>query len=147
MARVAGAAAVLLLGLGCTPAGPPIEISTVWGFAPPGPTEAGVYFTVTNRGTSDDTLTRAAAAGAAGAMLHRTVPAGGMMTMEQVHHLVIPAGGVVRLEPGALHLMLTDLSRVPVPGDTLSLTLTFARAGPRTIPVPFVAYGDQPDAP
>jgi len=61
---------------------------------------------------------------------------GDVMRMRRVEELLVPAGGEVGLLPGGLHLMLLDLREPLVPGDTLSLTLEFERAGPVDVRVP-----------
>lgn len=54
---------------------------------------------------------------------------GGMMTMQQVQRIEVPADGTVALEPGGYHVMLLDVQKELVPGDTIEVTLTFERAG------------------
>lgn len=54
---------------------------------------------------------------------------GGMMTMQQVQSIEVPADGTVALEPGGYHVMLLDVKKELVPGDTIEVTLTFERAG------------------
>lgn len=58
---------------------------------------------------------------------------GGMMTMVEVASVDIPAGGTVEFKPGGYHLMLMDLTGTLTPGQTIDLTLTFAKAGPITV--------------
>ena len=41
----------------------------------------------------------------------------------------IPAGGRADLTPGGAHLMLIGLKRTLKPGETLPITLEFAKAG------------------
>ena len=45
----------------------------------------------------------------------------------------MPAGGSVTLQPGGLHVMLIDMQKELAPGDKISLTLTFEKAGPMTV--------------
>ncbi len=59
--------------------------------------------------------------------------------------LPIPAGATVVLEPGGLHLMFMDLHRPLVEGDTVTITLTFERAG--TIDVPLVVGAPNAEGP
>ena len=58
---------------------------------------------------------------------------GGMMTMVEVASVDIPAGGTVEFKPGGYHLMFMDLVGTLTPGQTIDLTLTFAKAGPITV--------------
>ncbi len=142
MKRATGAALGALAFLGCTVRG--VEVHEAYAFAPATPEAAAVYFTVVNRGSRADTLVAARVDGAAGAMLHRTVEEGGTAHMEHVVALPLAPGDSAALAPGRMHLMLTGLARLPQAGDTLSLTLRFARAGERAVRVPVRAYGDAP---
>lgn len=54
---------------------------------------------------------------------------GGMMSMQPVGSIEVPADGSVALEPGGYHVMLLDVKKELVPGDTIEVTLTFERAG------------------
>ncbi|MFN7151064.1 MAG: copper chaperone PCu(A)C [Microthrixaceae bacterium] len=58
---------------------------------------------------------------------------GGMMSMRQVQRIDVPADGTVALEPGGYHVMLLDVQKELVPGDTIEVTLTFERAGEVTV--------------
>jgi copper(I)-binding protein len=60
--------------------------------------------------------------------------------MRVVEAVEVPAGGQFQLRPGGLHLMLMSLSRRPRVGDTIEITLQFARAGAITVRVPIVSY-------
>ena len=58
---------------------------------------------------------------------------GGMMTMQPVDSIEVPADGTVALEPGGYHVMLLDVKKELVPGDTIEVTLTFELAGEVTV--------------
>jgi copper(I)-binding protein len=58
---------------------------------------------------------------------------GGMMTMQPVESIEVPADGTVALEPGGYHVMLLDVQKELVPGDTIEVTLTFELAGEVTV--------------
>ena len=58
---------------------------------------------------------------------------GGMMTMVEVKSVDIPAGGTVEFKPGSYHLMLMDLVGTLTTGQTVDLTLVFAKAGSITV--------------
>jgi copper(I)-binding protein len=53
-------------------------------------------------------------------------------------------GAEVRLEPGGLHIMLTDLQQPPVAGGEISLNFTFERAGTIEVQVPVRASDPTP---
>jgi copper(I)-binding protein len=101
---------------------------------------AVVYFTVRNGTGTADTLVAATTPIAATATLHRQTSAGMMMHMEPAGPLAVPAGGELRLEPGGLHLMLEQLARRPLAGDTIDVTLEFRHAGSIPVRVPVIAY-------
>lgn len=54
---------------------------------------------------------------------------GPMMKMQEVGEIDLPAGETVRLEPGGFHIMLMELKGQIEAGDTISVTLTFEKAG------------------
>jgi copper(I)-binding protein len=140
---------VLLLCVGACAAHEPglvaagdLEIRNAFAFSPPTASEAAGYFTVTNRGTLPDTLVSVTSPIAASAMLHGQVTDGGMVRMQHVGQAVVPARDSLVLAPGGTHLMLVDLSRLPRPGDSITVTLTFSRAGDADVVMPVRAYGD-----
>lgn len=90
------------------------------------PDVASLYFTVVNGGSLTDTLVDVQIA-AGQAELHEVVTEGGLTRMRHVSRLPIPAGGTVRLAPGGYHVMLTELSGPLEVGQTLPVTLVFAR--------------------
>jgi periplasmic copper chaperone A len=90
-------------------------------------TAAG-YVTLVNRGSERDALVAASADAAARVELHQTRNLSGMM-MEPVEKVDLGPGGRVELKPGSYHLMLIGLRRALTPGQTVTLTLQFERAG------------------
>ena len=64
-----------------------------------------------------------------GAMSGSTMAGEGMMTMQEVESVPVPAGGTVTFKPGGYHVMLIDLVAPLEVGQTVPLTLTFAKAG------------------
>jgi copper(I)-binding protein len=91
------------------------------------------YVTILNRGQAPDALVSAAADVAASVEVHETRDMAGMMTMERVAKVAVPPGARVELKPGGYHLMLIGLERALDPGQTVTLTLMFERAGPITV--------------
>ena len=93
---------------------------------------AGGYVTIVNRGTAPDALVGAAADVAERVELHQTRNMSGMMMMEPVAKVEVAPGARVELKPGSYHLMLIGLKRALTPGQTVTLTLRFERAGALT---------------
>ncbi len=113
-----------------------LEVHGAYSFAPPTQSEAAGYFTIVNGGRQPDTLLGIASPIAAGAMLHGQVQDGGMVRMTHLEAPVVPAGDSLVLRPGGTHLMLMTLDRLPRPGDSIPVTLTFARAGTVSLMLP-----------
>jgi periplasmic copper chaperone A len=121
-----------------------VKVHGAFSFAPPTQSEAAGYFTVVNSGRQPDTLLSVTSPIAAGAMLHGQVQDGGMVRMTHLEAPVVPAGDSLVLQPGGTHLMLMTLDRLPRPGDSVPVTLTFSRAGTMSVMLPVRAYGDAP---
>jgi copper(I)-binding protein len=97
--------------------------------APGAPSTAAGYVTLRNRGAAPDALVAATADAAERVELHETRSMSGMVMMEKVARVELPPGARVELRPGSYHLMLIGLTRALTPGQTVSLTLEFERAG------------------
>ena len=106
---------------------------------PPGARTGGAYFTVANAGSVPDRLVRVVSPAAATTELHAMTMDGNLMKMRPVAGLDIPAGSRVALGAGGYHVMLIDLERPLAAGDTVVLTLTFAKAGSIEISAPVEA--------
>lgn len=101
--------------------------------------KSGAAFMVLhNSGTAEDRLIAAATDAAARAELHTHIDAGGgvMQMREDEDGFPVPAGGSHALARGGDHVMLMGLTRALEQGDTITLTLTFERAGEVTVEVP-----------
>lgn len=57
----------------------------------------------------------------------------GNMTMREVEKIDLPAGKAVELKPGGYHIMLMELVKPLKVGDTIEITLTFEKAGKKTV--------------
>lgn len=71
--------------------------------------------------------------------LHETRVVDGISRMRAVPALAVEAGGSATLDPGGLHLMLMQPTRMPRPGDTVAVELLL-RDG-RTLRGDFVVRG------
>jgi copper(I)-binding protein len=69
--------------------------------------------------------------------IHETIMGDdGSMKMQEVESIAIKAGTPTELKPGGYHVMLMQLKESLETGTTISLTLTFAKAGDVTVEVP-----------
>ena len=143
---------VLVIGVGAfaiqrmdhgTHAVPVAEIGTLQIFAPmiratpPNAGAAGGFLKVKNTGDADDRLVAAQmSADIAGLVqLHEMAMDGDVMRMPEVEGGVdLPAGETIILAPGGLHIMVMQLQRPMVTGDSHAITLTFAKAGELVLP-------------
>lgn len=119
-----------------------IAVYDVYVREPASPANAAAYFAVQNAGSDDDELVSVTTAAAPTVSLH-DLPGGA-----EGHHaggrLVIPSGATVRLSPGNGHAMLEAPTAALDPGRTVTLVLTFARAGELTVQAPVIAIGTEP---
>jgi copper(I)-binding protein len=105
----------------------PLELEDAWVRAlPPTQKVTAAYLKVVNRGTAPAVITGGEAELAAEVQIHTTREIDGYMRMERLPELEVPAGGSAVLEPGATHLMLMQLERMPAAGEQLRLCLTLA---------------------
>lgn len=120
-----------------------IAVEQPWARATPaGAMTGAVYMTLANKTKDADRLTAASSTVASKVQIHEMAVVKGIMKMRQlVNGLAIPAGGSVTLKPGGYHVMLIGLKKQLIAGQTLPLTLTFAKAGNVSITVPIQAIG------
>jgi hypothetical protein len=117
---------------------------------PASPSVAAGYLTITDTGSRPDTLLSAYCGAARSTALH-DIPAAGSIPSpggggDPDRHVpsgsvTIGAGATLTLSPGHGHLMLTGLTGALRPGDSVSLLLTFQRAGQVLVELPVVAIG------
>lgn len=132
--------ALLLLGW-LSPAaaagGGALSVEGAWARASIGDSKvSAVYLVVANRGEEADRLVGAKTGRAAHAMIHRSVVEAEVAKMRHVDAVEVPPGESVRLEPGGLHVMLTEVAPPLVAGESISVTLVFERAGRLELSVP-----------
>jgi copper(I)-binding protein len=108
----------------------------------PGQPVGGGYLTVRNTGSADDTLLSATSPNAGAVEIHDMAMQGQIMKMRKVAGGVpLPAGQTVAFAPGGLHLMFMRLKAPFREGDTVSVTLTFDKAGAVQLTLPVEAAG------
>jgi copper(I)-binding protein len=94
---------------------------------------SAVYMTIVN-GATPDRLLKAQTEVASAAELHTVEMKDGMMQMHPVEGgIAVPANGQVELKPGGFHVMLIGLKQELKPGMTISLALTFEKAGVKQV--------------
>lgn len=96
------------------------------------------FFTIRNTNAEDDTLIAVATDIAKLAELHTHIDAGnGVMQMRRVEGgFPVAAGGMHVLQRGGDHVMLMGLTRPMTEGETITVTLTFEKAGEMTVEIP-----------
>lgn len=108
----------------------------------PGAPVAGGFVTITNGGTSDDRLIGGKASFAGEVQVHEMAMEGEVMKMRQLSDgLVIPAGSSVELKPGSYHLMFMGLKQPLTEGETVTIDVTFEKAGSVTLPLAVMSPG------
>jgi len=127
-----------------------VTVSDAWSrVTAPGAKTGAVYMTITS--PDGDTLTKASVPTSVAGMtqLHETTheasggmhtttsdmssSGGGMQGMKEVSMIEIPAGKPVTLKPGGYHIMLMDLAAPITSGQKIPVTLTFTKAGTKTV--------------
>lgn len=119
-----------------------LEIHDAYAPASAAPDVGSLYFTVVNSGSAPDTLVAIATSAGGSALLHDMIHEAGSMRMHPTGPMPIAEHDSLRLEPGGYHVMLSDLSHRPLVGDTMTVVLTFARAGAIEFDVPVLTYTD-----
>ncbi|MDH4347339.1 MAG: copper chaperone PCu(A)C [Gemmatimonadota bacterium] len=121
-------------------------VSVVRGWAYPSTAGlAGAYLVLTNHGPAPDTLTRLSGPEVGDASMHGVRREGVSSMMYPLEQLEIPAGGRVAMQPGGIHIMLSELARELGVGDTIMLELALARAGLMAVRLPVISYGEIPE--
>jgi copper(I)-binding protein len=108
----------------------PIEVGDVR--SAPTPPVAGVgsvYLWITNHGSKAESLIAVESPVASKVEIHLSSLRQGVMQMREVTMLECPPGSTVKVEPGALHIMLLGLKQPLVAGSTFPLSLKFRDAG------------------
>lgn len=119
----------------------PINISVPFTRATlPNAPVGGGFLTIENTGTEADRLVSATSSAAKDTQIHEMGMEGDVMKMRELPDgLEIPAGETVVLSPGGFHLMFMGLNQPFVEGQTVSVTLTFEKAGTVEVPLPVMA--------
>jgi len=112
------------------PAADAIRVLDPWARATvPGQKVGGVYMEIVSQ--RDARLVGVSSPAAGSAEVHSMTMDGGTMRMRAVEALDLPAGTPVKLAPGGYHVMLFDLRKPLVAGQTVPLTLVIEENGKR----------------
>jgi copper(I)-binding protein len=120
-----------------------IVASTPWTRATVRGASVGVgYFTLENKGKEVDSLTGATTDAAERVELHETKMEDGLMKMRALPQGVeIVPGDRIFIKPGSYHLMLVGLKWAFFPGETVHVTLNFAKSAPVAIDMKVEPFG------
>ena len=124
----------------------PIGIVEPWAPAMfTGAETAAGYMTIVNTQQVDDRLLAVSSPWAGNVNLHMSEFAGDVSSMRELDGVAIPAGGRIVLEPGARHVMFTDLVIPFAEGDDVPITLHFEIAGQVESLLKVYAFADLPE--
>ncbi|EPX85420.1 copper chaperone PCu(A)C [Salipiger mucosus] len=140
---IAGALGLAL----ATPAAADIVISDAYArSAMPGAKTGAAFMQIENTGAEDDRLVAVDSEAAMKVELHTHVDMGdGVVKMTEVEEgFAIPAGGHHMLARGGDHVMFMGVTQPFEHGGTVTVTLTFEKAGERVVDIP-VDLERQPD--
>lgn len=142
MRRLLLASALLVSGYAYGQA-PSIRAEQPWARATaPQQKVGGAYVTLTS--PVDDRLMGASSPAAGRAEVHEMTMDGQVMRMrEQKDGVALPAGKPVALAPGGYHIMLMDLYKPLVAGQTITVQLRFQHAPPMDLDVKVAPIGAQ----
>ena len=108
-----------------------IEIAAAWVRPAAKGQNSAAYLTVKNAGEETDTLVSVETPAAEKAELHETRDEQGVMKMQALKEgIAIKPGASVEFKPGSYHIMLFSLKKPLEAGDSVPLTINFAKAGP-----------------
>jgi copper(I)-binding protein len=100
------------------------------------PGNGAAYVTISNHGSEADALLSASTDVATTVELHETVHADGKMIMRPVPRMEVPAGGKLEMKPGSYHIMLLGLKQDLKPEETITVSLSFEKAGQMSVEAP-----------
>ena len=91
------------------------------------------FMMLKNSGSQPDKLISASSDVAQTVEIHKSEMVEGIMRMAPVPYVEVPAKGEAELKPGGFHIMLIGLKQDLVPGEKISLKLTFENAGEMSV--------------
>jgi hypothetical protein len=118
-----------------------LRIAKGWARATPGGAKVGAAYIEIIAGSSADKLIGVSTPVAARAEIHTHTEVDGVMKMRRLDAIEIPANMAHVLAPGGDHIMLFDLKAPLKQGTSLPLTLTFEKAGEKSIEAKVIWIG------
>jgi periplasmic copper chaperone A len=120
-----------------------MHISTPWARATPKGAAAGAgYMTITNNGTTPDTVSCVSDDASVQCQIHSATMEGGVMKMRPVEGgLAIKPGETVTLQPSGYHIMFVNLKHPLEQGQSVKATLKFEHGGSVDVEYPILAIG------
>lgn len=107
-----------------------LKVENAWLRAAAEKSNSAGYLRIWNGTAQGDTLLSIQAEGVGKAEIHESYTTDdGLAGMRPVGKPAVASGDSLILQPGGIHLMLMNLSRSLQQGDSLQLTLQFAKAG------------------
>ena len=104
---------------------PDVRIENAWVRAmPPSQANTAAYMALHN-GSSDALQIIGARSEIARVEMHTSREVDGMVSMEQVDQVTVAPGQTIEFAPGAMHLMLLGLKKMPAAGEQVKLCLEF----------------------
>jgi copper(I)-binding protein len=120
-----------------------ITVAAPWSRATPNGAEvAAGFMQIGNAGSAADRLVAASSDIAGVTQIHEMAMKDGVMEMRELTGgLEIPAGGSVELRPKSFHIMFMQLKHGLKEGETVTVELTFEKAGKLKIEMPVAGMG------
>ncbi|MGF1910106.1 copper chaperone PCu(A)C [Vibrio kasasachensis] len=93
---------------------------------PPNAATSAVFVDIMNHSENDRAIVAATTPAAGKVELHDVVHEGEVMKMRQIEQIKLPAQSHTSLKPGSLHIMLFELTKPLVEGESIEVEVTYA---------------------
>ncbi len=120
----------------------PLEVKDAWVRATNVTASAAMYLTLENHDSTTVQILGVGSSDARVAELHESSDSSGVSRMQHLDSLAIAPRATLTMQPGGVHIMLIDLARSVVKGDTVMMTLHLGDG--RTTRVKAVARDETP---
>ncbi len=118
---------VLMLLLGSFSVLAEVTISDGWVRAmPPGSYMTAAYLSLENNAEESLKLISITSSAAKDCSIHETVIEDGMSRMHQLNAIELPPSTKISLQPGGMHIMLMELNKPLIKGESFPLQLEFS---------------------